>query len=291
MSTTMKSAVHLGREYQQNLIVQEHELRGAQDVVRCHIGTDRGKFIRNSDLVYHDIWFLSLDETDSVSWSSHQVGRSKNACPHIQSCVWESCIMIQKRMKNDKNRSMNFNDQTSTQNCMELMENQLSSSGIFPGCTSIEILRQIQKVLQNSTKNPEQLEGRILFMSMFNDMDWTKNRISVECISNSKQVSDYAREDIGHSSFLEMRKMVWDVYSQIRREMGPASQSGYLVSSNEVAAPNSEAQVRSIVEYWSETQGETVFTSRRTQEFLSWFSAPFAQQISSVSTEQCRVGG
>ena len=33
------------------------------------------------------------------------------------------------------------------------------------------------------------------------------------------------REDTGHSSVLEIRKMVWDVCSQTRREMGPASQS------------------------------------------------------------------
>ena len=31
-------------------------------------------------------------------------------------------------------------------------------------------------------------------MSMLNDIDWTMNGNSIECISNSKQVSDYAKE-------------------------------------------------------------------------------------------------
>ena len=45
--------------------VQAHELRGAQDVVRYHFETDRVKFVRNSDSIFHDIWFLSLVEVDS----------------------------------------------------------------------------------------------------------------------------------------------------------------------------------------------------------------------------------
>ena len=73
----------------------------------------------------------------------------------------------------------------------------------FPGFTLIEILRQIQKDLKTRQINPEQVEGIILFMSVSNDMGWTKNGNSAECVSNSKQVSDYAKEfPRGHWSFL-----------------------------------------------------------------------------------------
>ena len=41
--------------------VQEHELRGSQDVVRCHLEADRRTFTRDSEFI------LSLDESDSVS--------------------------------------------------------------------------------------------------------------------------------------------------------------------------------------------------------------------------------
>ena len=45
-------------------------------------------------------------------------------------------------------------------------------------------------------------------MSMFNDIDWTKNGNSAECISNSKQVitQEIFREDIGHASVQEVKK-------------------------------------------------------------------------------------
>ena len=49
---------------------------------------------------------------------------------------------------------------------------------IFPGFISIE-------KSDGSTKNQEQSEGRILFMSRLKDINWTKNGNSIECISNS----------------------------------------------------------------------------------------------------------
>ena len=64
---------------------------------------------------------------------------------------------------------------------------------IFRGFTSMEILREIHKDLKTGQKNPEQFEGRILFMSMFKGIDRTKNGNSIECIPNSKQVSDHAK--------------------------------------------------------------------------------------------------
>ena len=45
----------------------------------------------------------------------------------------------------------------------------------FQGFTSNGFLCRIQKDLKTQQTNPEQFEGMILFMWMFNDIDWTKN--------------------------------------------------------------------------------------------------------------------
>ena len=45
---------------------------------------------------------------------------------------------------------------------------------IFPGLTSLEILQKIQKDLRDRNIEPEKFEDRIIFMSMFNDIEWTK---------------------------------------------------------------------------------------------------------------------
>ena len=41
--------------------------------------------------------------------------------------------------------------------------------------TTVEILREIQTIITVRKTRPEEFEDRIIFMSMFNDIDWTKN--------------------------------------------------------------------------------------------------------------------
>ena len=78
---------------------------------------------------------------------------------------------------------------------------------IFPGVTSLEIFQKAQKNLQDQKIDSEHLEGRIIFLSMFNIIDWTKKENSEICISNSEQVKNYAknifRAYIDHSSAQE----------------------------------------------------------------------------------------
>ena len=65
---------------------------------------------------------------------------------------------------------------------------------IFPGLTSLEILRKTQKDLQEQSIELENIEDRIMFMPMFNDIDWTRRGNSEQCISNSDQVKNYAKK-------------------------------------------------------------------------------------------------
>ena len=42
----------------------------------------------------------------------------------------------------------------------------------FPGFTTLGILSEIQKMMAELKCEPEQFQGRIIFMSMFNDIIW-----------------------------------------------------------------------------------------------------------------------
>ena len=42
----------------------------------------------------------------------------------------------------------------------------------FPGFTTLATLDEIQKMMTESKCEPEQFKGRIIFMSMYNDIDW-----------------------------------------------------------------------------------------------------------------------
>ena len=165
-------------------------------------------------------------------------------------------------------------------------------------------------------------------MSMFNDIDWTMNGNSIECISNSKQVSDYAKEfQRGHWSLFglgNVLKKVWDVRSQARRKSGPASQSddsaiptmwSSRLPSYKCAQPrNIEGEIRkkhyvfmSMLNDIDWTMNgnsiECISNSKQVSELREGVSARTIQlmlrinhsanQLSvngAVSTEQCRVG-
>ena len=53
----------------------------------------------------------------------------------------------------------------------------------IPGFTSLQILQKIQNGLQERNIEPEKFTDRIIFMSMWNGMDWIKRGIDEICIS------------------------------------------------------------------------------------------------------------
>ena len=55
---------------------------------------------------------------------------------------------------------------------------------IFPGSTTLELVREVQKFM-GKMGEPEQFQGRIIFMSMFNDIIWGCKDNETECIANS----------------------------------------------------------------------------------------------------------
>ena len=75
---------------------------------------------------------------------------------------------------------------------------------IFPGFTSLQILQETQNDLQKRTIEPEKFTDRIIFMTMFNDIDWTRKGNGEICISNSEKVKMYAKKvSEGHSTLLD----------------------------------------------------------------------------------------
>ena len=83
------------------------------------------------------------------------------------------------------------------------MENQLSSSGI---CPRIYVIADSPKDLQDRNIEPEHVEGRINFMSTFNDIGWTRKemkRIVFQIQNRSRSMRKDCRKDTGRSSVLE----------------------------------------------------------------------------------------
>ena len=70
---------------------------------------------------------------------------------------------------------------------------QWNSSGIFPRIQYVAAQRRSQKLLYRLGETPENFTGRILFMSMFNDISCGTKDNEEECLANARLVSLYAK--------------------------------------------------------------------------------------------------
>ena len=74
---------------------------------------------------------------------------------------------------------------------------------IFPGFTSLQLCDKISDLLSHLGQTPESFTGRILFMSMFNDIFCDRYDNKDECLRNANIVKTFAgRFGIGQWSFI-----------------------------------------------------------------------------------------
>ena len=159
----------------------------------------------------------------------------------------------------------------------------------FPGFTTLGLLDEIQKMMTELRCEPEQFQGRIIFMAMYNDIKWRTPGNEETYMANSLTVAAYAnkfRKDVGP---------FWDL-DPIRNGNGthhhkpgewnkPAegmmvhfAESGHLVFRAISALEREELK--------SKGGGNNPSTSTEVEKPLNRF---FALSISSVSTEQSRI--
>ena len=65
---------------------------------------------------------------------------------------------------------------------------------IFPGFTTLQLFGKVTDVLIRLGETPETFTGRILFMSMFNDISCDKKDTEEECVANARVVKVLARK-------------------------------------------------------------------------------------------------
>ena len=74
---------------------------------------------------------------------------------------------------------------------------------IFPGFDTLQLCDKVKSLLSRLGETPEKFRGRILFMSMFNDISCEKKDNERECLANAKVVSICAKKfGFGHWSFV-----------------------------------------------------------------------------------------
>ena len=68
-----------------------------------------------------------------------------------------------------------------------------SEWNIFPGFNTLQLSHKVQELLLRVSVTPENFTGRIIFMSMFNDISWGPRDNKKECESGAQLVSLFAK--------------------------------------------------------------------------------------------------
>ena len=165
---------------------------------------------------------------------------------------------------------------------------------IFPGFTTLQLCDKISDLLSSMGQTPETFTGRILFMSMFNDISCDRNGNKDECLKNANYVKTFAeRFGIGQWSFIGPgSEKKW--YSSENSPQGAwdhIAEEMLLRTSQKVDIPLSVQRLHcpgAILK--RKGTWKTVFTLHcRCKTQLIQFIALFFLSISSVSTEQWQL--
>ena len=95
---------------------------------------------------------------------------------------------------------------------------------IFPGFTSLQLCDKVSNLLSSLGQAPETFTGRILFMSMFNDISCDRYDNKDECLKNAEFVKTFAKRfGIGQWSFIGpgSEKKVVSFREKSPRSLGP----------------------------------------------------------------------
>ena len=162
---------------------------------------------------------------------------------------------------------------------------------IFPRLTTFGFLEQIQEFMKEQNCDPEQFKGRIIFMSMFNDIVWPQKGNEEQCKSNAHEVADYPRRFLrGHWSFLGpgSDKKWYGTYSD--KPDGVWDKN--CVRHDAWTRRNHSFNVPCFQRPWKSgitKQRPFISTVVSEQKTLKWSCAPSCLRISSLSSEQLQI--
>ena len=201
---------HLGQDYEANL-------RYVQNLFWHSVGQlfrETGKLISGQTEITgkSTIDFKDLTWMSTRLWNSRAYQYSNAKACVFSDCVlclgkWEMIPLPLGRAKLNGIRKINYFREMNRIHG-EPMELEWK---IFPGFTTLGILEEIQKMMTELQFEPGNFKGRIIFMSMYNDIVWDKQGTKGRCAHNSQAVAQ-----IVLVNFLAVIVLAW---AWIRKEV------------------------------------------------------------------------
>ena len=197
MSVTQQAAVHLGKDYTENLRSTKNQpLKSLKQLflVTERLITDQTEITGLTTIDWQQpIWRETTLLTDrAVHFAA------------AETFVFSDSVLCLRGISDEPVEAWEFLEARYLEDVDRIDGGQMEFElKIFPVFTKLGMLDEVQKMMTESTCEPEQFKGRLIFMSMYNDIDRTRRGNKENCIANALRVTECARRFTqGHWSFL-----------------------------------------------------------------------------------------
>ena len=207
LSSTLQASVFLGKEHSENL----HSIKntGKDFTMKQMCDTSEKLIVGQSDEIFG---VTPINWRDS-SWKQLSLVGDENVISLLHAKVYvlsDSVLCLGNMNQNPTSNSawenrltwLKSSPQHRTLDTIdgEPMEFEWN---IFPGFTTFQLCNKVQELLSKLSVTPENFRGRIIFMSMLNDISWWSEDNERECNANADLVSIFAKRFApGRWSFL-----------------------------------------------------------------------------------------
>ena len=226
MAVTMESAVFMGKNFQNN----QNSIVNTADLTLMQMFNISAKLVTEQD---------EISGLETIGWEKHSwkylslIGDERLInLQRTKVYVFPDSVLCLGRIHQNPESNEAWKKRiewiTSSQSCRVFDgingEPTELEWNIFPGFDTLQLCGKVKDLLSDLGETSETFTGRILFMSMFNDISCGTKDNERECLANAKVVSIYAKKfGIGQWSFIgpgSEKKVVLHQRGQSTRNLG-----------------------------------------------------------------------
>ena len=184
MTVTLHAAVHLGNDYLENL----HSAQNQTQLTVKQLFDLTKKLVRDQK----EIREISVIDLQESSWKRTILLTDRAVqLSTAETYVFSDSVLCMSKISENPVSAWNENIDlfTNSSQCRELdridgkpREFEWTN---FPRFTTLHVLAEIQNMMTEIKCEPEQFQGRSIFMSMYNDIVWREKGNKEMCTANS----------------------------------------------------------------------------------------------------------
>ena len=212
ISSTLQASAFMGKNYSDNL----HSINNTEDLTMKQMFDISEKLIiEQSDEIYG----ISTSNWEDSSWKYLSLVGDEEVISLLHTKVFyvfsDSVLCLGKMNENPQSNiaredRLTWFKSSPEYRALDRIDGEPIEFdwNIFPGFTTLQLCSKVQELLSRLSVLPEKFTGRMIFMSMFNDISWgSKDKKNVNQVLNSfLSVQRDSEQDNEHSSGLDQRK-------------------------------------------------------------------------------------